>query len=79
MNIKVPVGVSSDIKYLSSLFDRQEQLEMFSWIVHLNVAVRFPWVISLLWSSQQSRRGMGDGVREQMGLTGNFNEDSLMA
>lgn len=48
MNIKVPGGVSRDSKYLPSLFDRQEQLEMFPWIVHLDVAVRFPWVIPLL-------------------------------
>lgn len=48
MNIKLPGGVSTDNKYLPSLYDRQEQLGMFPWIVHLDMAVRFPRVIPLL-------------------------------
>lgn len=52
MTIKLPGGLSTDSKYLSSLFDREEQLGMLAsghpWTVHVDMAVRFPRVIPWL-------------------------------
>lgn len=65
MNIKVLGAVSRDDKYLSSLFARQEQLEMFPWIVPLHMAVRFPRSFPSTMGVLSREKGYGSWGRDK--------------